>query len=138
DAGGIALLKQRDERLRDEPWPERVCAESALEDFRGDGEGVFVFIEGDAGVIHEDVEAIGVAGEFLGRAADAGGIGDVEFQEGDVTVGAELLGGSAAGLCIARAEKDVEAVPAHLPDNLEADAFVCAGDEGDSLILHGA
>src|SRR5205823_1685911 len=92
----------------------------------------------DAGIVDEDVEAIGRARKVFGCAMDALGLGNVYLEKGDVTIGAESSRGRAAGFGISRAEVDVKFQACELARDFESDPFICAGNECNPGVFHAA
>ena len=86
DPGIVALSQEGQESLRDEERPERIGSQRRLKHFRGEREDILVFIEENAGIVYQRVEAIALPGKFFGRALDAFRVGDVDLKEGNVSL----------------------------------------------------
>jgi len=133
----VALSQEGHESLRDEECPERISPQRCLKPFHGECKDLLVFIEENAGIVYQRVEAIGLFGKFFGRALNAFRIGDVDLKEGNASIMSfviELFCCRLAGLFVARTEKYAETFTGKLACYFKPDPFVCAGHKGGFLV----
>jgi hypothetical protein len=143
DASGGGFLEEREESLDDVEGAEEVGFVDAAKHFEIEfaGRDGFVLSGGvlaafgvDAGVVDEDVEALGGFFDVADGGLDGGEVGDFEGKAIDVEAGGfEFGGGLPDTLGIASGHPDGDAGFGELAADFEADAFVGAGDEGDGL-----
>ena len=87
-----------------------------------------------AGIVDQQVEAAEFGADALGGRGNRGGVGHVDLDgNGPCPDG---LGGGFAFFGVARAEQDGDAIGDEFPGELEADALIGPGDEGDACISH--
>ena len=89
----------------------------------------------DGRVVHQHVEAAELLPDALGRRGDRGLVGDIELEGAGRR--ADAGGGRLPLREVARPDEHGEAVAGEILGDLEADAFVGSGDQGDGFVLHG-
>jgi hypothetical protein len=133
-------LQQRQHRLDDSERAEEIGLERAANRVEIGRTGRSIAGAGDARVVHQDVEPP-LVGVDIGRGGgDRGRVGQIDLHKARRDAfAAERPDRRRATVRVARADQDTDSVPAELAGDLEADALVGAGDEGDAVvrITHG-
>ncbi len=133
DARGVGLAEHGQGGAGEGEDADDVGLERLAQDGGAQLAGLHAPVEEDAGVIDEDVEAAQVLLDEREGGGDGVGDGDVEADgRGFQPLARELGGGFLTLLGVACTHHDVDAQLAELAGDLEADALVGAGDEGDA------
>ena len=128
DAGHAAPAQERQERMRDPHGPEQVHAEAG-EEVGGPGLERPGVRADDAGVVHEDVEVVGLARHRGDRGHTEASSVTSSGTRRTSPPRRQLVGGGAAVFGVAGAEEHGPAVGGELAGGLEAEALVGSGDQ---------
>ena len=82
----IIALSQEGRKACERGAPERIGAQRRLKHFRAEREDVLVFIEENAGIVYQRVEAIALFRKFFRRMFDALGLGDIDPEKIDLLI----------------------------------------------------